>query len=153
MKTRIIKVLALAAALLTLSGCAAKAAPDLRQVLEAITEQTELPAMAELSEKRMADRCGFSPETMLQAVVLVSQDGMRCDEIWLVEAPDEEKAEAVRTAAENRAAQLCRELKDYLPDQYAVAEKARIVRKGTVTALFIGPEAETMETILLDAMR
>ena len=73
MKTRIIKILALAGALLTLSGCGAKAAPDLRQVLQTITEQTEQPPMAELSDKRMMDRCGFSTESMPQAIVLTSR--------------------------------------------------------------------------------
>ncbi len=151
MKTRIIKLSALLLLLLALPGCGRKAAPDLERVLEDITAAAELPPMNRLSDKRMLDHCGIDAASTPQAIVLVSRDGMLCDEIWLTESADEEAAGKIQAAAETRTAQLCRELKDYLPEQYAVAEKARIVRKGTVTALFIGPEAETMEKILRDA--
>ena len=153
MKRRIIELAARVLLLAALTGCGEKAAPDLEQVLQDITETVDMHPMTRLTEKRMLDLCGIDAASVRRAIVMVSQDGMLCDEIWLIETADEAGAESIRALAESRAEHLCRELKDYSPEQYAVAEKARIYQRDCVTALFIGPNAEAMEQVLKDAWK
>ena len=45
------------------------------------------------------------------------------------------------------------EMENYLPDQYAVVQQAKLIREGRLIALFVSPEAGTMEELFLKALR
>ena len=108
--------------------------------------------MYRLSEKRVMDRYGIQVADMEQAILMVHEESLRADELWLIRAPDEETARELEALAEAHVEQLRAELKDYLPEQYAVARVGLVLCRDEVLALFISPEAETMAEILEDAL-
>ena len=53
--------------------------------------------------------------------------------------------------AKKRVEQLMQETENYLPDQYAVAKQAEIMKKGNLIALFLSPDAEKMASLFKNA--
>ena len=154
--TKRILPLLLALALVLLTACGASAPKeinaDLNQVYAQLGEKLELPEMLLLSEKKILDYTGLDPAACSQALVAICGEGLRVDEIWLVEAADEDGAKAVQDLARARVEQICAETQDYLPDQYAVAKEARIVTVGRFVALFVSPDAAEMENLFRQAL-
>ncbi len=141
-----IKLTALLLALLLLAGCggSGSAAPDLQAVYD---EAAGLPGAVEmivLEPKRVNSYYGIDTDACPQAIVAVSGDGLRVDEIWLIEAADENAAAGILKAAQGRIEQLCGETENYLPDQYAVAREGQAIQKGKCVALFISPDSAAM---------
>ena len=148
MKKRIL-ILSLLAALLLLPACGKKAetaAPkaDLSALYTQLTALPDAPEMVPVSEKRMANYYGIDPAVCPQAILSICGDGLRADEIWLVEAADSEAAGKLVTLAENRVKQLSEETENYRPEQNAVVKAAKIVQNGSCMGLFISPQADKM---------
>lgn len=145
--TRRLICLLLLAALCLLAGCGAKAPAtvDLPGVYDSIAQSAELPDMMALSEKRIANYYGIDPAACPQLLMYIAEDGLRVDEIWLIEAADEDAAKKLEELAASHRDQVCAETENYLPDQYAVAKDARILREGKTVALFLSPDAAAME--------
>ena len=144
------KLTALLCALILLltAGCGAqKASADMQSVYEQMQRDLDMPEMIMVSEKRLVNVYGIDPETCVQGIFAVAADGLRVDEIWLIEARDDAAAEKLSSFAKSRAEQLCAETENYLPDQYKVAADARIVHKGRYVARFISPGADAMEKL------
>ena len=141
--------------LLLAAGCGGKkAAPvDLQGVWDTIQTSVQLPGMRPLSEKRMMDRYGMDASALPQALVMVREDSLRVDEVWLVEAADDAAAKELAASAEGYIRQICKEQKDYSPEQYAVAERGRVVVKGPYVGLFLSPDSDRMAEIFEDALR
>ncbi len=129
-----------------------KAPADLQQVYEQICALPEMPEMLPMAEKRISSVYGIDTAQCPQAIIAVCGDGLRVDEIWLIEADSEESAEKLLALAEGRIEQVCSETENYLPDQYAVAKQAKALRLGCYTALFLSPDAERMEQIFRDSV-
>ena len=150
---RIFLLTLLLAAALLLSACGDRptAAADLSAVYDSISDSLVLPEMLVLPEKRVQSYYGFDPAVCKQLLVAVSDEGLRVDEIWLIEAADAKTAEAILAAARSRIEQICSETENYLPDQYAVAKGAEALRIGNSVGLFLSPDAKAMAELFTKA--
>ncbi len=141
------------ALLCSLAACGGEKAPaDLERLYTEISALGEAPEMIRLADKRIQRSTGVDPESCAEILVAVSADGLRVDEIWLIRSLDEEGAKAAESLARSRVEQICSETENYLPDQFAVAKEARIVRSGVYVGLFVSPEAAGMETAFRKAV-
>ena len=120
-------------------------APDLQALYDGMTQTAEFPEMFLLSPERVAKLYGIDTAACPQAIFATVENGLRIDEIWLVEAESEESAGKIEEIALGRVEQLKRETENY---QYAVAEKAQVLRRGNVVALLVSPEAEALAALL-----
>ena len=140
---------------LLLAGCGEKSAAhaDLQAVYDKIGSSLELPEMLPLSEKNLENYYGIDVSACKQLIAAISDDGLRVDEIWLIETGSEKEAEALLALARSRIEQICAETENYLPDQYAVAKNAQAIRIGASVALFISPDAKEMADIFTKAFQ
>ncbi len=141
---KIIAALLLVAMALCFAACTDKEAVsvDMTQVYSSYEEY--LPEMVMLDETSMMNLYGVDIANCNQAIVATCGDGLRSDEIWLIEAVDEESANEIAKLAQNRVEREGEETKNYAPDQYAVVEKAQIIENGTNVVLIISPEVDTL---------
>ena len=135
------------------AGCGAQKAeaPDLQALYDRILEETDAPTFISITPERLERVYGIRTEDYAQAVFVTCEDGLRIDEIWLVETKDENEAKRIEEMAKKRVEQLMQETENYLPDQYAVAKQAEIMRKGKLIALFLSPDAEKMASLFKNA--
>ena len=143
--------LALLILLLPACGSAAGEDADLSALYAQMEEKFALPAMSALSERQLERYYGIDTAACPQLVVMQCDDGLRVDEIWLIQAADEGAAEQLLALAQSRLDQLAAETENYLPDQYAVVRDSRALRVGSYVALLISPDAAEMEELFRGA--
>ena len=148
----------LLALVLLLSGCGAAVEKTESETKEtapldvaALYTQLEgegLPEMLSLDAGMQLNLYGIQAEAVKQSKVAVASDGLRADEIWLVEATDGENAQSIKELAEGRIRQKDRESVTYSPEQNAIVKKAVVVAEGNFVYLICSPNVEAMASIV-----
>ncbi len=144
MKRKTALVLCLLLSVLCLLCACGKQEPrsvDLSKLYDDITARPDFPEMLRSSETEIRNFYGIDPAGCPQLILAVCDDGLRVDEVWLIEADSESRAEELLALAQSRIAQLCTETESYLPDQNAVAKNGQALRIGRNVGLFVSPEA------------
>ena len=113
---------------------------DVTAAYEKLTQAATLPEMLELDAGLMLDYCGIKEADVTAAKVLICADSLRTDEIWLVQAKDAAAADTIAKLAEKRLTKKGEESITYSPEQYAVVEKAELLRQGNFVALIVSPD-------------
>lgn len=163
MKRKIQICLLLAVCLLILCACAGSPAQpatepteteavsvDLTQLYSQMAEK--LPQMIEMDQDMMLDYCGIDAQKCVQTVVTMNYNGLETDEIWLLEAVDSAAADTLEEMAQLRLKMKAEETETYAPDQYAVVQKAQLLRKGNYLALIVTPEAAALSEMFNTAL-
>ena len=150
----------LLALVLLLSGCGAAGTSEKNTeptpldvvALYARLEKIGVPDMLDLDAKMQMDLYGIEAETVKQSKVAVASDGLRADEIWLVEAVDKETAQSIKELAEGRIRQKDRESITYSPEQNAIVKKAVVAAEGNFVYLICSPDVDEMVAQVQSAM-
>ena len=145
-------VLLLALLMLCLVGCGNKAenvSMDVQSVYDSMEDI--LPEMLPMDEAMMLNFCGIKSEMYNQAVVAVCSDGLRADEIWLIEAKDADTLKELKTLADGRLTRKGEESITYSPEQYKVVEKAEVITAGNYLAVLVSPDVDALVKIFNEA--
>ena len=144
------RVIVLLLALLCLAGCGQPAAeaPDFQAVYDSMTALTDMPDMVVVPNDKGEFLFGIAPGDCKQEIVAICQDSLLADELWLIEATDQEAADRIEALARNRLQQKAAELENYLPEQYQVVQQAQLSREGNCVVLLISPLAKELAKLL-----
>lgn len=144
------KVFSLVLALLlvlSMTACGGKeeetVSVDVNALYESYSEY--MPDMFYPDEATLLSFLGIHVEDCAQYKVAICAEGMRSDEVWLIEATDEAALENLLQVAQTRIEAKLDETVSYAPDQYAVVEKAELLTNGLYLALLISPEVDTLK--------
>lgn len=80
----------------------------------------------------------------IQAVAAVASEGVRADEIWLIEAKDARALTKIQELAQSRLAAKEEETVQYAPTQYSIVKDAKRLTQGQYFALVVSPDADTI---------
>ena len=144
MKKLIVLILA-AVMLLSITACGGAEAQsvDLQQIYS--TYESTLPAMMVLDEGTMMNFLGISAEDCTQVVAAICADGLRADEVWLIEAKDTAALEKLTNLANTRLAAKMDETISYNPEQYLVCEQGVVLTEGLYLAFLVSPDVDTFK--------
>ncbi len=143
---KLISLLLVIALVLGMSACgSAEKAPsaDLSALYKSYTPY--LPSMFFLDDASLMNFLGINAEDCVQYQVAICADGLRVDEVWLIEAKDEAALENLKQLAQTRIDSKLEETVNYVPDQYVFVEKAELLTNGLYLALLISPDVDTMK--------
>ena len=98
-----------------------------------------------MDETTMLNFLGIRAEDCRQAIAAVSNDGLRADEVWLIEAKDQQALDKLKTLAQTRLEAKADETVLYSPEQYAVVEKAELITQGMYLVLLVSPDVDTLK--------
>lgn len=129
---------------------AAPVPPDMQSLYQTLSAQ--MPEMIPLDADMLLNFCGIQAEDCTQVCAAICADGLRTDEIWLIEAADEAALERITALAENRLQIKGEESITYSPEQYAVVEKAQIITDGLYFALIVSPDADDLAELFRGAI-
>lgn len=143
----------LAVLVLCLAGCGGKDQTVNVIDVEAVYSSMEsvLPEMLPMDEAMMLNFCGIKAEQCKQVVVAVCSDGLRADEVWLIEAADEAALEALKGLADGRLTRKGEESITYSPEQYEVVKKAEVITAGNYLAVLVSPDVDALVKIFNEA--
>lgn len=149
-KSLITFVLVISLLLFAFTGCSETTTTiDIEQLYDSYTQY--LPEMVILEGDDMMNFYGVDETKCNAAKIAVCSDGLRSDEVWLVEAVDETAAAEIYDLANGRVEREAEETKNYAPDQYAVVEKAQVILDGNYVVLIISPDVDTMVSLFNEA--
>lgn len=141
MMKRLIAVMLL---VLVLAGCGSAVKEVNLEQLYTDLESVGMPAMVKLQSSMMLDFYGIQEADVKQAIVTVCSDGLRADEVWLLEAVDADAAARLKGLAENRLKQKDAESVTYSPEQNAIVKKALLLVEGNYVIMITSPDVEAM---------
>lgn len=152
---RIFALMVAAALLMSLAACggsqeSAAKSVDLNTIYAGYQEV--LPDMFLLDPDTMMNFLGIDPADCTQVVAAISNDGLRTDEVWLIEAKDQAALDRIYELAQVRLVAKEDETISYAPDQYQVVLNAELIKDGLYLALLVSPEVEMMKTAFVDAV-
>ena len=143
------KLIALIMLTLLLCGCGAQEAAepavqaDVNE-LYASLEAVGLPNMLDMAPDMQLNIYGIRAEDVKQSKVVVCTDGLRADEVWLIEAVSAEAAAKIKTLAENRVKQKDAESITYSPEQNVIVKKSHISVEGNFVIFICSPDVEKL---------
>lgn len=155
MKRIFLSLLVLTAALFFWTGCA-KSAPkeaNLASVMETMKQKLTNKQMMDLSSDDLKPNFGIDPKDVKQFAAYVDSTGTKGDEILLFEGTDDGAAGRIEEKLNDRYHQKEIEMKDYLPEEYAVLQKCKVERNGNFTAMIVSPQVEELEQVYHDALK
>ena len=148
---RIIALFLIVVLMLSCTACGADKAVDLTALYAEL--ESSLPDMLVLDEGTMLNYLGINSADCTQVVAAVSIDGLRADEIWLVEAKDSATAESIAALAERRIDAKKDETINYTPDQYLIVEKAELITNGNLVILLVSPDVDALKAVVTEAIK
>lgn len=131
---------------LSLAACGGKAEEPVSVDVKALYESYSqyMPDMFYPDEATLMSFLGINSADCAQYQVAICAEGMRADEVWLIEAKDQAALEGLRQLAQTRIEAKLDETVSYAPDQYVVVEKAKLLENGLYLALFISPDVDAL---------
>ena len=127
-------------------GSAEKKTVDMAAIYGQVEES--LPEMYQMDADTMLNYLGISMEDCVQAVTAVASEGVRADEIWLIEAKNAQSLTNIQKLAESRLTAKEEETIQYAPAQYAIVKDAKRLTQGQYFVLVVSPNADTiLETV------
>ncbi len=118
---------------------------NMQELFQQLT--TKMPEMLPMDETMMLNFCGVKAEDCKQAVMAVCGDGLRTDELWLLEAVDAEALARLEQKAQTRLQVKADEAATYSPEQLAVVQKAKVIVNGNYLIVLVSPDVDALEAI------
>ena len=145
------------AALLLLAGCGAEGGTKAPAEVNVTTLYTQLeglglPAMVDVGPDMMLSLYGIEAADVKQAKVAISDDGLRADEVWLLEAVSADAAKKLEGLVKNRIQQKDDESITYSPEQNAIVKKSYTEVAGNYVFFICSPEVEAMKNAVQTAL-
>ena len=95
---------------------------------------------------------GLQPEEFRDGRFYVCSNGLKADEIWLVEMEDETAAQAMLSRARERIQLRAATFDKYLPEESALARRGIALARGRFVGLVISGSADQMKDVFLDVL-
>lgn len=137
--------------LISLSACGAAKSADLPALYSQM--ESTLPEMLVLDDNTMLNFLGINSADCTQVVASICNDGLRADEVWLIEAKDASAAESLVALAERRIESKKAETINYTPDQYLIVEKAELIAEGNYVILLVSPDVDALAAMVAESIQ
>ncbi len=146
-------LLLIVALALAVTGCQ-PAAPEVPEVpahsaqtlYDLAVKDADLPDMLIMPPEELADYVGIEPALYASAWAATAADALRADAVMVLVAADTDSAQAIEARLSDYLSYRKTEMRDYLPQQFAVLEQAVLRRDGLHVALFVSPASESMSS-------
>lgn len=109
-------------------------------------------SMVAVAESMLLDLYGIEQADVKQVKITQSSDGLRADEVWLIEAVDDSAAAKIENLAKNRIQQKDDESITYSPEQNAIVKKSYLAVEGAYVFFVCHPEVDSLKVTIAAAL-
>ena len=116
--------------------------------MQEILDTVSLPDMMTLTQNDLVDYFGLEAQWCADSAACINSNGYEKDEIILVRATDADSASRVQECLQKALENAAEEMKDYLPEQYAMIQNCKVESRDLYVWLFISDQVDQMQAIL-----
>ncbi|HHV32483.1 DUF4358 domain-containing protein [Caproiciproducens sp. LBM24188] len=141
--------------LFSLAACGSKATKqaDLSKVMDNMKAKLTNTEMMDLTKDDLMASYGIDANDVKQLAIYVDSTGVKGDEIVLLEGKDADAAKRIKEKMDARYQQKEVEMKDYLPEEYAILKKCPVKQDGNYVSMIVSPQYEELNKIYNDAIQ
>ena len=126
---------------------------DLPKVMKDMKAKITNTEMMELSAEDLMASYGIDSKDAKQFAAYVDSTGIKGDEIVFFEGKDADAAKRIKEKLDARYSQKVVEMKDYLPEEYAVLKKCKVNQDGNYISMIVSPQYQELTKIYDEAVK
>jgi predicted flavoprotein YhiN len=152
---KLLAVLLAATLLFTLAACGGGTTKqaDLGKVMTDMKTKITNKDMMDLSKDDLMTNYGIEAADVKQFAAYIDSTGTKGDEIVFLEGKDADAAKRIKEKLDARYKQKEVEMKDYLPEEYAMLKKCSINQDGNYVSMIVSPQYEELSKIYNAAIK
>ncbi|MGX8700106.1 DUF4358 domain-containing protein [Caproiciproducens sp.] len=145
---KLLSLLLAAAMLCSLAACGGGTKQaDLSKVMTDMKAALSNKEMMDLSAEDLMPNYGIDTADVKQFAAYVDSTGIKGDEIIFLEGKDADAAKRIKEKLDARYQQKETEMKDYLPEEYAMLKKCGVNQNGNYVSMIVSPQYEELNKI------
>lgn len=126
---------------------------DLSKVMADMKAKITNKEMMDYSAEDLMPNYGIDSADVKQFAAYVDSTGIRGDEIIFLEGKDSDAAKRIKEKLDARYKNKENEMKDYLPEEYAVLKKCGVNQNGNYVSMIVSPQYEELNEIYNAAIK
>ena len=126
-------------------------APDLSALRSAMIEKFGATDAVEFDSDVLLDLYGIAASDVAESACYMTMDGVFPQEIIMIKATNEESLAKIAEALEKRIADVKIQSQSYAPENYALAQKCKVEKRGLYVTMFLSPNFDEMTTMFNSA--
>ncbi|WP_312695168.1 DUF4358 domain-containing protein [Caproiciproducens sp.] len=126
---------------------------DLSKVMADMKAKITNKEMMDYSAEDLMPNYGIDSADVKQFAAYVDSTGIRGDEIIFLEGKDSDAAKRIKEKLDARYKNKENEMKDYLPEEYAVLKKCGVNQNGNYVSMIVSPQYEELNGIYNAAIK
>lgn len=120
---------------------------NITEIKDTIIAEIGIEGAYDMDTAMLLNMYGIEEADVLECASFTTMDGVFPDEIIMVKATDNAAADRVEDKLTVRLEAVLTQSQNYDAENYAIAQKCKVIREGQVVALFISADHETMQEI------
>lgn len=126
---------------------------DLSKVMADMKAKITNKEMMDYSAEDLMPNYGIDSADVKQFAAYVDSTGIKGDEIIFLEGKDSDAAKRIKEKLDARYKNKENEMKDYLPEEYAVLKKCGVNQNGNYVSMIVSPQYEELNGIYNAAIK
>ena len=126
---------------------------DLSKVMADMKAKITNKEMMDYSAEDLMPNYGIDSADVKQFAAYVDSTGIKGDEIIFLEGKDSDAAKRIKEKLDARYKNKENEMKDYLPEEYAVLKKCGVNQNGNYVSMIVSPQYEELNEIYNAAIK
>ncbi len=126
---------------------------DLSKVMADMKAKITNKEMMDYSAEDLMPNYGIDSADVKQFAAYVDSTGIKGDEIIFLEGKDSDAAKRIKEKLDARYKNKENEMKDYLPEEYAVLKKCGVNQNGNYVSMIVSPQYEELNAIYNAAIK
>ena len=120
---------------------------NIAAIKDSIISEIGIQGAYDMDTAMLFNMYGIDEADVEECASFTTMDGVFPDEIIMVKATDKDAADRVEEKLNTRLDAVLTQSQNYDAENYAIAQKCKVIREGQVVALFISANHEEMQTI------
>lgn len=150
---KLFSIFVTAALLCLLIACGGTKQADFTKVSAEMKTKITNTEMMDLSNEDLMPTYGIDSADVKQFSAYVDSTGIKGDEIVFFEGKDAAAAKRIKEKLDARYKQKEVEMKDYLPEEYAMLKKCNVNQNGNYVSMIVSPQYEELTKIYNAAVK
>nr|WP_319487514.1 DUF4358 domain-containing protein [uncultured Caproiciproducens sp.] len=126
---------------------------DLSKVMTEMKAKITNQEMMDYAAEDLMPNYGIDSADVKQFAAYVDSTGIKGDEIIFLEGKDADAAKRIKEKLDARYKNKENEMKDYLPEEYAVLKKCGVNQNGNYVSMIVSPQYEELNGIYNTAIK